>query len=53
MSVSELMALAWEDVDMSKDVWLLNVNRARVNNQWKCPKEVSRVRTIELNKKAG
>lgn len=52
LSVSELMALAWEDVDMSKDVWLLNINRARVNNQWKCPKEVSRARTIELNSKA-
>jgi integrase len=52
LSVSELMALAWEDVDMSKDVWLLNINRARVNNQWKCPKEVSRARIIELNSKA-
>jgi len=52
LSVSELMALAWEDVNMDKDVWLLNINRARVDNQWKCPKEVSRVRTIELNSKA-
>jgi integrase len=52
LSVSELMALAWEDVDMSKNVWLLNINRARVNGQWKCPKEVSRVRTMELNSKA-
>lgn len=52
LSISELMALAWEDVDTSRDVWLLNIKRARVNTIWKCPKEVGRVRTIELNSKA-
>jgi len=52
LSISELIALAWEDVDTNAPVWTLNIRRARVDNQWKCPKVESRERIIELNSKA-
>lgn len=46
LSVSEVMALAWEDVDFHN--WTIKIQRARVNEEYKVPKEVSRERTIEL-----
>lgn len=46
LSLSELAALAWEDIDT--DEWTINVNRARVETEYKVPKERSRVRKIEL-----
>ena len=52
LSISELIALAWEDVDTSQAVWTITIRRARVDNAWKVPKERSRERTIELNSKA-
>jgi integrase len=46
LSVSELIALAVEDVDL--DAGILHVRRARVAQEYKVPKERSRVRSIEL-----
>ncbi|WP_144395050.1 tyrosine-type recombinase/integrase [Pleionea sediminis] len=46
LSVSELAALAWEDVDTVN--WTIKISRARVEDHYKVPKEKSRVRTIEL-----
>lgn len=46
LSLSEVMALAWEDVDT--DVWQLKVRRAKVGRDYKVPKERSRVRMVEL-----
>ncbi|GGO80094.1 integrase [Marinobacterium nitratireducens] len=46
LSLSEVMALAWEDIDT--ETWTLKVQRARVYTQYKVPKERSRVRVVEL-----
>ena len=46
LSVSELVALAWEDVDLEAGIaW---VRRARVGTLYKVPKEKSRLRAVEL-----
>ncbi|MCB5226247.1 DUF3596 domain-containing protein [Alishewanella sp. 16-MA] len=46
LSYSEIIALAWEDIDTVK--WTAKINRARVLGDYKVPKERSRVRVIEL-----
>ena len=46
LSLSEVIALAWEDIDTVKCT--VSVRRARVLNQYKVPKERGRVREIEL-----
>lgn len=46
LSVSEIMALAWEDVDFVNGT--VKVNRALVDGEFRVPKEVSRVRVVEL-----
>ena len=50
LSFSEAMAVAWEDIDMND--WTIKVQRARVANQFKVPKEAVRTRTIDLLPKA-
>lgn len=50
LSFSEAMAVAWEDVDLND--WTIKVQRARVANQFKVPKEAVRTRTIDLLPKA-
>lgn len=46
LSVSEFIALAWEDIDLEKGV--VRVNRAKVNGKWKVPKTKARRREVEL-----
>ncbi|KZK70365.1 integrase [Shewanella baltica] len=46
LSLSEVIALAWEDIDTVN--WTVNIRRARVLTQYKVPKERGRVRVIEL-----
>lgn len=46
LSVSELIALAAEDIDL--EAGTLHVRRARVAQEYKVPKERSRARTLEL-----
>ena len=46
LSVSEVIALAWEDIDPVR--WVVKVQRARVNTEYKVPKEKVRVREVEL-----
>lgn len=46
LSVSELLALAWEDIDFEANT--IQVKRANVNGQYKVPKEVSRERAIDM-----
>ena len=46
LSLSELAALAWEDIDTER--WTIKVRRARVESEYKAPKERSRIRIIEL-----
>lgn len=46
LSLSELAAVAWEDVDTER--WTIKIRRARVESEYKVPKERSRVRTVEL-----
>ncbi|MDG9784944.1 Arm DNA-binding domain-containing protein [Metapseudomonas otitidis] len=46
LSVSELVAVGWDDVDWEAGV--LWVRRARVQSQYKVPKEKARVRAVEL-----
>jgi len=46
LSVSELIALAWEDIDTER--WTVRVQRSRVNTEYKVPKEKSRIRDVEL-----
>jgi integrase len=46
LSVSELIALSWDDVDI--DNWTVHVKRARVGTEYKVPKERSRDRIVEL-----
>lgn len=46
LSVSELIAIGWDDVDL--DAGTIRVQRARVYSDYKVPKERSRIRTIEL-----
>lgn len=46
LSYSEIIALAWEDIDTVN--WTAKINRARVLGDYKVPKERSRVRVIEL-----
>lgn len=52
LSVSELTALAWEDVDTNGEVWTLTIRRAYAERVWKVPKTEQRERTIELNRRA-
>lgn len=46
LSVSELIALAWEDIDLRN--WTFKVNRGNVDGQYKMPKVTSRERIVEL-----
>jgi integrase len=46
LSLSELIALGWDDVDFAAGV--VKVRRARVESEYKVPKEKVRVRTVEL-----
>lgn len=46
LSISEVMALAWEDVDLESG--LVHIRRARVESVYKVPKEKGRIRTVEL-----
>lgn len=46
LSLSELLALSWDDVDTVD--WVVHVKRARVGSQFKVPKERSRIRRVEL-----
>lgn len=46
LSVSELIALSWDDVDTVD--WVIHVRRARVDGELKVPKEKSRIRRVEL-----
>lgn len=46
LSISELMALGWDDIDL--DAGTAVVRRARVESNYKVPKERSRIRTIDL-----
>ncbi|WP_416398069.1 Arm DNA-binding domain-containing protein [Allohahella sp. A8] len=49
LSTSELIGLAWEDIDMTNpEHWRLNIKRARVESFYKVPKEKSRARQVEL-----
>ena len=50
LSLSEVIALAWEDVDLEAEEVM--VNRARVEGEWKSTKEKQRRRSIELISKA-
>ena len=61
LSPSELIALAWSDivekdivvnengVDIKKRVVTVNVQRARVEKEWRVTKELGRTRSIELS----
>jgi len=42
----ELIALAWEDIDMEK--WTVHISRSRVNNEYKVPKTKTSVREFDL-----
>jgi len=46
LSVSELIALSWDDVDLAGGT--ITIRRARVHSGYKIPKEKSRARTVEL-----
>jgi len=46
LSVSELLALAWEDIDLENGI--VHVRRANVDGIYKVPKETSRTRDLEL-----
>ena len=46
LSISEMCGLAWEDIDAKE--WTIKVQRARVENEYKVPKEKSRIRIVEL-----
>lgn len=46
LSVSELIALSWDDIDM--DQRTLKVRRARVSGEFKVPKEKYRERIVEI-----
>lgn len=46
LSLSELLALSWDDVDTVD--WVIHVRRARVESTFKVPKEKSRIRRVEL-----
>lgn len=46
LSISELCGLAWEDVDTNN--WTLTIRRARVESEYKVPKEKCRIRVVEL-----
>lgn len=46
LSVSELIALSWDDIDTVD--WVIQVRRARVDGEFKVPKERSRIRRVEL-----
>ncbi|MCY1296449.1 putative defective protein IntQ [compost metagenome] len=46
LSLSELIALGWDDVDLEAGTAM--VRRARVESEYKVPKEKSRVRLVEL-----
>jgi len=50
LRISELMALAWEDIDFERN--LIHIQRAVVERQYKTPKTSSSTRTIELLPKA-
>lgn len=46
LSLSELIALSWDDVDTVD--WVIHVRRANVSGEYKVPKEKSRIRRVEL-----
>ena len=50
LRLSELMALAWEDIDLDRNV--IHVQRAVVERDYKTPKTESSVRVVELLPKA-
>lgn len=47
LRISELIALSWNDIDWERNI--LYIRRARVLNNYKCPKTLGSVRTVELN----
>lgn len=53
LSVSELMALSWHDVDMDVKPVTVHIRRAFVKGGYKLPKEKGRVRVLELNANAA
>lgn len=42
----ELLALAWEDIDLDK--WTVRITRNRVNNEYKLPKTKASIREFDL-----
>ncbi|WP_318488404.1 tyrosine-type recombinase/integrase [Photobacterium leiognathi] len=50
LRIGELIALAWDDINWNKGE--LYVRRSRVLNEYKVPKTVGSVRTVELNELA-
>ncbi len=42
----ELLALAWEDIDLNK--WTVRITRNRVNNEYKLPKTKASIREFDL-----
>ncbi len=50
LRISELLAVAWNDINLQRRE--LYVRRARVLNDYKMPKTVGSVRTVELNELA-
>jgi integrase len=46
LSVSELLALSWDDVDTEN--WVIYVKRAVVEGTFKVPKEKARIRRVDL-----
>lgn len=46
LSVSEVMGLSWEDIDLEKGI--ARIKRARVNEEYRVPKEIYREREVEL-----
>ena len=46
LSSSELIALAWEDVNLEQRT--IKLKHAKVKGRWKCTKNTTRARTVEL-----
>ncbi len=53
LSVSEAMALGWNDLENAGKTGKLRIRRALVDLEYRVPKETHRNRTIELNQKAA
>lgn len=50
LRVSELLGLAWEDIDTKK--WTIKICRGRVDGEYKIPKTASSIREIDLQDEA-